>query len=752
MTPPRDNNDLHSNPLLIPSSLPYGAPPLDQLKPEYFLPAMKASIAMAEKEIAAIKNNRAAPSFANTIEALEFSGGTLGKVGSLFGCVSSTKNCEAIKKIEDEVDLLSTRYANNVMLDDVLFARVKAVYDQRDTLKLTTEQQMLLKKTYKSFVRSGALLDDAAKQEMRDLSEKLSALSTAFKNNSTESTAAYQRFIEDETELAGVPERAKNDYRAAAEFVREAGNVARKKADEAKAEAAQPGATEEARKKAAEAEKKAVEAERRSAEAEGKGDWLIKLSPPPTDVLAYSENRSLREEIYRASNTVASQPPFDNHPVVLDIARLRQRQAEIMGFPNYAAYVLDNRMAKTPQTVMELLETNLGVYKPAAEKFLQQVKDYAKKTDGVADFQPWDYAYYSRKLKEETFKVDVEELRPYFDLEKVLEGMRIHAEKLFNIKLTETKGKYPVYDQDMKVYEVTDNKTGEMIGLYYTDYFARAGEKRSGAWMSTFRERGLEDGENKFAITYNVCNFAKPTKEQPTLLSLDEVTTTFHEFGHALHALLAEGDYPSLTGTNVKWDFVEMLSQMQENWVKEKEVLDTFAAHYKTGQRLPAELIRKINDMENFDAAYASLRQTFFGLLDMKWHTTDSATIKSAEALEDEVVAQASLFPRVAAPMSINFGHLFAGGYAAGYYGYKWAERMEADIFREFRKNGLYDRATADRLRATTYSKGGTMEEADQYKAMMGREADPNALFEREGLLSFVKKASKPSAPRSPRL
>ena len=679
-------DDSSHNPLLTPPSLPYGAPPLGQLKPEYFLPAIKTAIAAAEKEVENIKGNKEAPAFANTIEALEFSGNTLGRVNALFDCLTGAKTSKPIEDIEEEINTLVVRHWNNIMMDADLFARVKAVYDQREKLKLTTEQQMLLKKTYTAFVRSGALLDAAGKEEMRKISERLTALNTTYKNNTLKSTNAYQKVIGDERELAGLPERARHDYKAAAE------------------------------------------------EAGFPGKWLIKLSPPPIDILDYSENRSLREEIYRAMNNIAAEPPFDNHPLVLEIVRLRKRMAEIMGFPTYAAYVLDDRMAKTPQAVMDLLETNLRVYKPAAEKFLQQVKDYARKSDGIVAFQPWDYAYYSRKLKEETFKVDVEELRPYFDLEKVLEGMYTHAEKLFNITLTEVRGKYPVYDPDMKVYEVKDNKTGEIIGLHYTDYFARSGEKRSGAWMSAFRERGLENGENKFAITYNICNYTKPSKGKPTLLSLDEVRTTFHEFGHALHALLALGNYHSLTGTNVKWDFVETPSQLQENWIRQKEVLDTFAVHYQSGERLSADLIKKINDMENFDAAYAGLRQTFFGLLDMKWHTTDPATIKSVEELEDSVGAQATLFPRIGAPRSLNFGHLFAGGYAAGYYGYKWSEILEADIFSAFEKNGLYDRTTADRLRIF-YSNGGTKEEAQQFREMMGREPDPNALFRREGLL-----------------
>jgi peptidyl-dipeptidase Dcp len=362
------------------------------------------------------------------------------------------------------------------------------------------------------------------------------------------------------------------------------------------------------------------------------------------------------------------------------------------------------------------------------------VQDYAQKTDGIKNLEAWDFAYYSRKLKEETFKLDLEQARPYFNLEDVLEGARKHAEKLFNITLTEAKGKYPVYDPDVKVYEVKDNKSGDMIGIFYGDYYARAGEKNSGAWMSTLRDRGIEDGTNKFAMVYNVCNFPKPTKSQPALLSLDEVRTTFHEFGHALHALLALGSYTSINGANVKWDFVEAPSQIQENWVREKEVLDTFAKHYRTGQPIPAELVKKINDMENFDIAYQGLRQTFFGLLDMKWHTTDPKTITSVEALEDGIVAQASLFARQGAPMSVRFGHLFSGGYAAGYYGYKQAEALEADLYSPFAKNGPYDQTAAGKLR-TLLSKGGTEDPQKLVEDYLGRPSDPDALFRREGLL-----------------
>ncbi len=705
MTPPFDN--AVTNPLLATSTLPYGAPPLDQLKTEYFMPAIKAGIAEAKKEIAAIKNNPDAPTFENTVEALEFSGSLLGRVEKMFSCVAGANSSDALSKIKPKINVLLAKHGNAVMMDAALFKRIKAVYDNRKNLKLDPEQKMLLEETYKSFVESGALLNAKDKKEMAKISERLSELSTIFDDNTVKSADEYQKVIDDEKDLDGVPDRAKNNYRHAAE------------------------------------------------EAGLQGKWLIKLSPPPTDIYENCKNRALREEIWRAANNVASSGKYDNHPVVLETVKLRHRQAEIMGFANYAAYKLDDTMAKTPKAVMDMLDNNLKVYKPETDKFLDKIKDYAKKEDGIADLKPWDYSYYNRKLTEETFKLDLEDLRPYFDLEKVLDGVRIHAEKLFNIKMTEVKGKYPVYHPDVKTFEVTDNKTGKMIGIFYGDYYARPGAKSDGAWMDNLRKRGLEKagGKNDFSIVFNVCNFAKPTKTQPTLLSLDEVRTTFHEFGHALHALLAEGNYPSLTCTAVKHDFVEVPSQLMENWAKEKDVLDTFAHHHVTGQPLPAALIKKIDAMETFDAAYAGLRQTFFGLLDMKWHTTDPKTITSVEQLEDQVVAQASAFPRLAAPMSTRFGHLFAGGYAAGYYGYKWAEALEADIFTAFKKNGLYDRKTADRLRETVYSKGGTVDAETLFEDMMGRKPDPSALFRREGLLppEDDKKANKPKPKSGPR-
>ncbi len=678
--------DKKDNPLLKPFTAPHGAPPLDQLKAEHFLPAVREGIAAAKRDIEAIKNNPAKPDFKNTIEALEFSGGLISKVMPIFGNMAGANSNDDIRAIEEQVDAEITTYSNDIMLDEKLFQRVKAVHDMKEQLALDGEQKMLLDKTYKGFVRNGALLPEQDKEKLRQIDEQLSKLGTRFSQNGVKAVQEYQKVIDREEDLAGLPARAKNNYKAAAE-------------------------------------------------KEGlSGKWLIKLSPPPTDIMQYSENRTLREEIYRANTSVGYKGKYDNSPVILEMVKLRHERAQLLGFDTHADFVLDERMAKSSETVMDFLHRNAEVYRPAAEAWLDKVRDYAKKTDGVADIKPWDLGYYGRKLQEETFKLDLESLRPFFEVNKVLEGIRQHAEKLFHIDMKETSGVYPVAHPSIKVYEVTDKASGEMIGLFYADYFARPGAKQSGAWMGTFRDRGLEDGKDLFALVTNTCNFSEPTKDQPSLLSLDDVRTVFHEFGHGLHALMAKGKYKSLTGTSVKWDFVELPSQLQENWAKEKEVLDTFAVHYKTGEKLSAEMIKKINDMETFDAGYMGLRQTFLGLLDMKWHATDPATIKTVEELEDAVIAASWLFQREAGPMSTNFSHLFAGGYSAGYYSYKWAEVLEADVFEEFAKKGLYHAETAKKLRETIYSKGGTVDPNDLFKEMMGRDPNPEALFRREGL------------------
>ncbi len=676
-----------TNPLLEAFTTPHETPPFDKIKTEHFLPATKTAILEAEAEVEAIKANKEEPSFENTIEALEFVGTKLDTIVHIFSNISGAHSNDEIRELEKKIYPLLTQYDTKISLDADLFSKIKEVFDKKGDLSLNQEQSMLLEETYKAFVRSGALLKGNVKKRMEQINDEETILTNQYHQNNMLSIDEYSKIIANEAELAGIPERAKKDYR-----------------------------------------NNAIEA--------GLDDmWVIKLSPYPMDISTHAENRDLREEIAMAYSNVSFEGEYKNQDIVLDMIRLRHERANLLDYDTYADFVLEDLMTQNKETVFNFLEKNKEAYMPAAKKFLQQLKDYAKKTDNLTDFKPWDVAYYSRKLKEETFDLEIETLRPYFKLEKVLDGVKNHAEKLFDIKLNkDTSNKYQTNTDDIKVYEVTDNKTGEMLGVFYADYFARPGAKMNGAWASRFRGRGLQNGENKFALVTNAANFSKPTEDNPSLLSLNDVRTIFHEFGHGLHSLLAEGSYPSLTCTNVKRDFVELPSQLQENWILEKELLDTFAFNEK-GEKIPDELIEKIKKMDSFGAGYAGLRQTFIGLLDMRWHTATPDNIESVEEFEDEVIAEVSLFPRYGGTVSTNILHLFAGGYPANYYGYKWSEVLDADVFEEFKKHGLYDKETAQKLRDTIYSKGGTEEPMELFKQMLGREPNPDALFKREGII-----------------
>lgn len=691
--------DLSNNPLLNPPKLPNGAPALDQIKTEHYLPAIRAAVDEARAEIEAIKNNPEKPTFKNTIEALEFSGKNMGRIGAIFSNIASSNADDALRGIEEEFEVELVKFGNDVSLDPALFARVKEVYDNRASFNLTPVQNRLLESSYKGFVRGGALLDEKGKKRLREISKKLTELETNYKQNVLKSTAAFEKVIDDEKVLAGLPDRVKNNYKAAAE-------------------------------------------------AKGmKGKWLIKLSPPPLDIATHAENRALREEIYRARLDVAYKGEFDNSQIALDIVKLRHERAKLLGFDTHADFVLAERMAKSRKTVEEFLQTNKVAYRVAAEEHKREVEAYAKTKGFGEQMQPWDFAFYERMLQEDKYSMDVEALRPYFELNRVLKGMFDHAEKLFNIKLDEQPAdKYPVYHPDVKVYEVKDKTSGELLGLFYTDFYARSGLKRGGAWMSSFRDR---QGKEIPLVTNN-CNYEKPADGSPVLLSFDEVTTMFHEFGHGLHGLLAKGDYASLNGTNVKWDFVELPSQVQENWARTKQVLDTFAVHHQSGEKLPADMIKKLIEMENFGAGYAGLRQTFLGLLDMAYHAADPSTLTSIEEIEDKVVAEATLFPRVAGPMSSAFSHIFAGGYSAGYYSYKWAEVLDADVFAAFEKSGdLYNPELAGKLRKL-YESGDNEDPAILFKNVMGRDPDAAALFIRQGLTPPPPKNNGNTGPRPP--
>ncbi|TAL31105.1 MAG: M3 family peptidase [Alphaproteobacteria bacterium] len=698
---------MNINPLIDWPDLSSGAPPLDSVRTEHFLPAIRDAITKAEKDIRAIRDNPAAATFENTVEALEFARARVSRVANVFNNILAVKNNDELMQAGGEIKSELARFNNGFMTDGLLFSRLKSVHDAQDGLALDNEQKMLLKRTWNAFVRSGALLGDNEKAVLGGLDEQIATRTTDFQNNVVKAMGDYKKVIADEDELAGVPERLKNIYRQAAE-------------EEGLA-----------------------------------GKWVIRLVPPPSDLLAHADNRVLRREIYEAMNSIACGGAHDNRKVIMDIARLRHERAQLLGYDSHAAYMLDDRMAKDPETVMKFLARGEQVYRPAAEKQMKEIRDFALASDGLADFKPWDFDYYNRKLQEKTFNLNVEELLPYFELENVLRGLRQHVEKLFNITVTEEKtGKYPVYGPDVRAWEITDKQSGALIGVMYTDYYARPGEKNGGAWMEVFRDHGLVDGVEKPAIVINCCNFDKPTAEQPCLLSLEDVRTVFHEFGHGLHGLLSKGKYPSQNGINVKWDFMELPSQLQENWVLEEEVLRTFAQHWKTGETLPSELMKKAIALENFNAGYDGMRMTFFARLDMAWYTSDPSSVKSVEELEKGIRDKSWLFPADGSIKSTSFDHIFSGGadYAAGYYSYQWAEVLDADIFETFRENGLYDEKTAQKLRDTIYSKGGTVDPGELFVAMKGREPDPDALFRREGLLPAKKprEGKTPSRPQPP--
>lgn len=696
---------LAHNPLVNPPSVPNGAPAFDKIEPKHFMPALDWAIAQAEANIEAIKTNSDTPTFENTIEALEFATADLTRVQLVFDNLTLSHTNEDLEAIEEDFMAKITELSNNISLDDDIFARVKAVYDNKSALTLTTEQNTLLESSYKGFVRSGAELGATGKQRIREIDEELSKLTTKYGTNVKKDEGEYQRVIDDKADLDGVPERVIERYAHAA------------------------------------------------TEAGMSGKYLVSMSPPPMEIVSYATDRALRQEMYEAMYSTGNGGAYDNNPIMIEIVKLRHEKAQLLGYQNHSDFVLSERMAGSQKTVEDFLEKNRKAYKPKAEQEIQAIKDFANDKDGLTDFMPWDYAYYSRQLKEETFQIDMEEVREYFELDAVVDGMFRHAEKLFGIEVTNVDGKYPVYDPDVSAYEIHDAKSGDLVGVFYTDYFAKPGQKKPGAWMNIFRNAGLdENGQMQVPIVINNMNLPKPVPGTPSLISIRDVETLFHEFGHGLHGLLGEGTYPSLTGTAVKWDFVELPSQVQENWATEQDVLNTYAFHHETGDVIPADMVQKIKDMSNFSSGYVGLRQTNLGLIDLAWHTTDPSDLTDANDLEEAVAKTSSVMPWTGHPMSPAFGHLFSDaiGYSSGYYSYKWAEVLDADVFEAFKEAGLYDEELGEQLRATIYSKGGTEAPDEIYRQMMGRDPDPDALFRREGIISDQDQGDAPQARQRP--
>jgi peptidyl-dipeptidase Dcp len=673
------------NPLLKKFKTPFSTAPFSKIKNEHFKPAFEEGIILAKADIDQITNNKEAATFENTIAALDFSGDELDRVSSIFFNLNSAETNDEIQKIAQEVSPLLTEFSNDIVLNEALFKKVKSVFDQKETLKLSTEQQTLLEKKYKSFVRNGANLSDSDKIKLREIDKKLSSLSLQFGENVLAETNAFELLITDENQLKGLPDGA-------------------------------------------------IEAAKMMAKEQNKEGWLITLDYPSyIPFMTYADDRNLRENLAKAFGARAFQKNInDNQQIVLDIAKLRFERAQLLGYKTHAHFVLEERMAETPQKVEEFLEELLVKAKPAAQNDFQKVAELAKK-DGIKQLQKCDSAYYSEKLKQQLYNLDDEKLKPYFQLENVIQGVFTISNKLYDLYFEEVFH-IDTYHKDVKTYKVTD-KNDKLIAIFYADFFPRKG-KRNGAWMTSYKNQWKKNGENSRPHVSIVCNFTKPTETKPSLLTFNEVTTLFHEFGHALHGMLANTTYPGLSGTHVFWDFVELPSQIFENWCYEKEALNLFAKHYQTNEIIPMELVEKIKESSNFLEGMATLRQLSFGLLDMAWHGHDPSKIKNVKSYELKAFGDTQLLPDVKENcMSTAFSHIFQGGYSSGYYSYKWAEVLDADAFEAFKEKGIFDKETATKFKENILSLGGTDKPMTLYKRFRGHEPNTDALLKRAGLI-----------------
>ena len=680
------------NPLLQPFNTPHTTAPFSQVKNEHFKPAFQEAIANAKNEIDQIAENPEEPTFQNTIETLDFSGYTLERISSTFFNLNSAETNDEIQRIAQDVSPWLSEFSNDIRLNEKLFKRVKIIYDNQVNLDLSTEQKTLLDKKYKGFSRNGANLNETDKNKLREIDKKLSKLSLQFGENVLAATNAYELHLTDENHLKGLPEGAK-------------------------------------------------EAALLLAKQKEKDGWIITLDYPSyIPFMTYADDRSLREELAKAFGARAfTGDKNDNQQIVLDIVKFRHERANLLGYKTHAHFVLEERMAETPDKVMSFSNELLEKAKPAAEREFKQLTEFAKK-DGIEQLQKWDGAYYSEKLKKELFDFDEEALKPYFKLENVIEGVFTVANKLFDLQFKEVTT-IDKYHKEVLTYEVT-NSNGDFISVFYADFFPRKG-KRNGAWMTSYKSQWktcptrAKEGENSRPHVSIVCNFTKPTETKPSLLTFNEVTTLFHEFGHALHGMLANTTYPSLSGTSVYWDFVELPSQLLENWCYEKEALDLFAKHYETNEPIPMELVQKIKDSASFLEGIKTLRQLSFGLLDMSWHAGESPeTIKSVKEFETSAFSETQLYPDVVENcMSTAFSHIFQGGYSSGYYSYKWAEVLDADAFEYFKETGIFNKETADKFVKNVLSQGGTEKPMTLYKCFRGKEPNADALLKRAGLI-----------------
>ncbi|RNC89246.1 MAG: M3 family peptidase [Allomuricauda sp.] len=670
------------NPLLA----PFDQAPFSKIKNEHFKPALVQGIDMAKKEIDAIIENQEAPTFQNTIAALDYSGHQLDRITSVFFNLNSAETNAEIQKIAQEVSPLLTEFRNDITLNDKLFERVKNVYEKRTALDLTPEEITLLDKKYKSFSRNGANLPSDKKVRLREIDTELAKLKLTFGENVLAETNKYLMHLTNASDVEGLPESAKE---AAAQL----------------------------------------------AKSKNKEGWCITLDYPSyIPFMKYANNREQRRELSLAFGSKGfHNDDLDNQQHVLNIVKLRHERAQLLGYQTHADFVLEERMAETPEKVSEFLNELLKKARSAAHREFEQLQSFAKEIDGIDQLQKWDGAYYSEKLKQKLFDLDDEQLKPYFKLENVMDGVFKVAEKLFGLTFKEV-ATVDKYHKEVKTFEVYD-AAQNFVALFYGDFHPRAG-KRGGAWMTSFKSQFRKEGTNVRPHISNVCNFTPSTASKPSLLTFNEVTTLFHEFGHGLHGMLANTTYPSLSGTSVYWDFVELPSQIMENWCYEKEALELFAHHYETGAPIPMELIEKIKRSSTFQEGMQTLRQLSFGLLDMAWHAQDPSKIEDVKSFEAQAFEGTQLYPETPETcMSTSFSHIFQGGYASGYYSYKWAEVLDADAFAYFKANGIFDHEIAEKFKEHVLSKGGTENPMTLYKRFRGQEPKIEALLERSGLI-----------------
>ncbi|GGE38891.1 M3 family metallopeptidase [Psychroflexus planctonicus] len=674
-----------ANPLLQ----KFDTAPFSEIKNEHFEPAFENALAEARAEIDAITQNEEKPSFKNTLAALDESAEQLNRISSILFNLNSAETNEEIQQITQIISPKLSEFSNDLMLNKALFNRIKSVFKSKENFSLTEEDERLLNETYQNFTRNGANLPEDKQTRLREIDQEMAKLSLQFGEHVLAETNAFQLHITKEEDVEGLPESSKE---AAAQL----------------------------------------------AQNENKKGYLFSLHYPSyLPFMKYAKNRELRKKMALAFGAKGFQENKNNNEsIVLEIVKLRHERANLLGYTTHADFVLEQRMAKNPEKVHSFLNELLEKAKPAAEKEFEELSQFAKELDRIDQLQKWDVAYYSEKLKQKKFDLDEEQLKPYFELTKVVDGVFTIAQKLYQLNFEKVTD-IDVYHKEVETYKVTDQK-GNLVAIFYADFHPRPG-KRDGAWMTIYKNQKIKNGNNERPHISIVCNFTRPTSSKPSLLTFNEVTTLFHEFGHALHGMLANTTYASLSGANVYWDFVELPSQLLENWCYEDEALALFATHFESGEKIPKAFIEKIKASANFQEGMQTLRQLSFGKLDMAWHSNDPKHIEGVKQFEDEAFEGTQLCPSVAENcMSTAFSHIFQGGYSSGYYSYKWAEVLDADAFAFFKEKGIFNEEVAQKFKNNILTQGGTKDPMELYKAFRGKEPDPDALLKRAGLLEKV--------------